>query len=386
MSVAYEAGSSVSDPRSPAPAPGTRRPAVLGALTSLRYLIALHVALYHFVRPFERWGALSAFFAAGYSGVSFFFVLSGFILTYAHAAEYEVGRGSLRRFWLARFARIYPVYALSVLLAAYVDRRLFVWPTERLALAANFVMVQAWSTRLIRNFNVPSWSLSCEAFFYLVFPFMLLKLRPASRVASVFTTLGLFIVAMLAPAWALLHYHLPAMHELPLTNVGYGEVLRIRRLPLLALPEFLVGISLGWFYLRGGVSARSAQVLTWAGGLLLCLALCFSGRLPYVFLHNGLLMPLQCAVILGLTGRHRVARWLSQPWLMVLGEASFSFYLIHLLLFELALEKFGVHTGIARAVLLILSISGISVLLYRYIERPSRRWLLLRFGAGARSA
>lgn len=226
---------------------------MLGALTSLRFPLALHVALYHTVRPFGRWGVFAPLMASGYSAVSFFFLLSGFILTYSHAAEYERGLGSARRFWMARFARIYPVYLLGVLLAAYVDRNLFAYSIERKALLASFVMVQSWSSRLVQNFYVPAWSLSCEAFFYLVFPFLLLRLRRSSRVACLWSIAACTAVAMAAPAWALWHYPSPAMHELPVTQAGYGQVLRIRRLPLLALPEFLAGMSLGWLYVQNGI-------------------------------------------------------------------------------------------------------------------------------------
>lgn len=372
----------LSDPRTPVKLPGASRPPVLGALTTLRYLIALHVALYHFVRPFERWGSAQAFMAAGYTGVSFFFLLSGFILTYTHAAEYQAGRGSAPRFWMARFARIYPVYLFAVLLAMYVQHHLLLYPMERRAVLANFFLVQSWSSRLVHNFNVPAWSLSCEAFFYLLFPFVALRLVRRSRAAYLWSIAGFVLMAMLAPLWGLLHYSSPAWHELPDTRVGYGEILRIRRLPLLALPEFLAGVSLGWLYVQHGISARLSQWLAWTGGAGLVLVLGISTHLPYVMLHNGLLIPVQCAVILGLSGQHWLTRVLSHPWLMVLGEASYSLYLIHLLVFFWMQDHFHLATSIAHAVWQIALITGFSLLLYLYAERPSRRILLQTFAAG----
>ena len=369
-------GLPLGDPRSPAVVPGIPRPRILGALTSLRFLIALHVGLYHFVRPFTRWGLLLSFFGAGYTGVSFFFLLSGFILTYTHAAEYEAGRGRAKRFWMARFARIYPVYLLSVLLAGYVGHRMLAYPLERHAFGADFFMVQAWSSRLVRNFNVASWSLSCEAFFYLVFPFVVLRLRMRGRGAYLLGIAGWVLVGMAAPAWAWLHYRGPAMHEFPVTETGWGEVFRIRRLPLLALPEFCAGISLGWLYLQHGVGRRAARLLSWGGILALIVVLCGSQVLPYVFLHNGLLIPLQCAIILGLCGQHWLTRVLSHRWLMVLGEASYSFYLIHLLIFDWMGEHFHTPATIANALWRLPLIVAVSVLLYLYVERPCRRRLL----------
>ena len=91
----------ITDVRNPVPTPGVPRLPNIHALTSVRFLAALHVALYHMVRPFSQWGPLAGAMSVGYIGVSFFFVLSGFILTYSHAAEYESGRGNAARFWVA---------------------------------------------------------------------------------------------------------------------------------------------------------------------------------------------------------------------------------------------------------------------------------------------
>src|SRR5260370_7164480 len=86
----------------------------LPALTSLRFFAALHVVFFHFlafkILPSEGW--LGQISSIGYVGVSFFFVLSGFILVYTYA-----GRDTpARDFWRARFARIYPAFAFSLLL------------------------------------------------------------------------------------------------------------------------------------------------------------------------------------------------------------------------------------------------------------------------------
>src|SRR5258708_9253144 len=83
----------------------------LPALTSVRFFAAFHVVIFHFqamqifIGPvwFQKLSSI------GYVGVSFFFVLSGFILVYTYAGRPLV----LKNFWRARFARIYPAYAFS---------------------------------------------------------------------------------------------------------------------------------------------------------------------------------------------------------------------------------------------------------------------------------
>ena len=87
----------------------------LPAVTSLRFFATFHVALFHMnemgALTGPRW--LKAFAGIGYVGVSFFFVLSGFILVYTYAGR-EI---RLHDFWQARFARIYPAYLFSLLIS-----------------------------------------------------------------------------------------------------------------------------------------------------------------------------------------------------------------------------------------------------------------------------
>ena len=89
----------------------------LRALTGIRFLAAYHVVLFHctdwvhWTNPWAR-----SFVGSGYVAVSLFFVLSGFILTYTHCGEEPPKPIALRPFYVSRFARIYPVYAVGLLL------------------------------------------------------------------------------------------------------------------------------------------------------------------------------------------------------------------------------------------------------------------------------
>ncbi len=92
----------------------------LRPLTGMRFLAALVVVFFHAVFTFDvrlpltSWG--SALLIRGYLSVDFFFLLSGFILSYCYTTTDGHIRGNARDFWVARFARIYPVYFLGLLL------------------------------------------------------------------------------------------------------------------------------------------------------------------------------------------------------------------------------------------------------------------------------
>jgi len=320
---------SATDPRSPAVTPGVAELPILAALTSVRFFAALHVALYHLVRPFSRWGFLAAAMGAGYSGVSFFFFLSGFILTYSHAKEYEAARGNFKKFFVARFARIYPVYFVTMIVSGIVYAAQFRSPIHIIAYVADLLLLQSWSMRMINFFNTNAWTLSCEAFFYLVFPFIFMAIRPKSQTRAIAWLAAFFALAMAAPLVLITLYPVPAWTESFAHVAGDGAVFTVSRLPALALPEFLAGVAVGWLFLRFKPAQKTAAFLAPLGALLLAAALLAADRLPYIALHNGLLIPIYTVLVLGLSQTNRLTRLLSGRVLILLGEASYAFYLIH---------------------------------------------------------
>ena len=160
--------------------PSTRTP--LPALTGLRFFAALAVAVYH-LWQYDAWNApawVERVVGHGSVAVTLFFVLSGYILTY----RYVDGGGlstSSRRFWQARLARIVPVYVLGLVMSfpvvmALAKRSGVPVSTEMVKGAAALLMVQAWWPDWALSWNPPSWSLSVEVFFYVLFPVVVLLL------------------------------------------------------------------------------------------------------------------------------------------------------------------------------------------------------------------
>ena len=367
----------IMDARSPGHTPGVPRLPNIKALTSIRFFAALHVALYHMVRPFSLWGPLAPAMSVGYTGVSFFFLLSGFILTYSHAREYESGKGNPLKFWIARFARIYPVYLVSMIVAGYLSRSQFHNKIHILAYLADLLMLQSWSIRMVNFFNVPAWSLSVEAFFYLVFPFIFLRLRPSTAKRAIFTLAVMWLLALAVPLLCLKLYSAAAWTEnANSTLAAANQIFRVRRLPILALPQFLAGISLGWLYLHFRPRPKTASFLAAAGIVCLAVTLMLANHLPFVVLHNGLLLPFFSMIILGLAESNWLSRLLSIPVLVLLGEASFSLYLVHFIYNDWVKSTFMASDTILGAVWKLAVVIPISVLLHLCVERPCRRVIL----------
>src|SRR5947209_15296669 len=166
-----------------------RRPARLDALTGLRFWFAFLVVVHH---SLQHWFGSQIYPVAdfGYIGVDFFFVLSGFVLTWSWRPDV-----SARRFWWNRVARIWPLHLTTMVIALVLVADQVSRPGV-LGTLANLVLLQAWvpDQHVYFGYNAVAWSLSCEVFFYLSFPVLA---RAISRL-SARARLGLVAVVVLA--------------------------------------------------------------------------------------------------------------------------------------------------------------------------------------------
>lgn len=363
----------------------------LPALTSLRYLAAVWVAIFHAqaMRAFFGPEWLQPIGMVGYLGVSFFFVLSGFILVYTYA-ERVVSR---REFWQLRFARIYPAFLFSLLLAApgffYVCLKMdvaktvpeWIWPAAHLKIAAitTLAMVQTWIPQNSMAWHMPTWSLSNEAFFYLLFPFLLPVFGRFSRkqllvILSLGFGFGLAVTVLynvVNPDGAL------ALDPHAIAPWQYF----VKFNPLLRLPEFLMGMACGVLFLRSKPSRRLAWPLILGGVAMVAITATVLHRNPFLLLQAAVVGPAFAAIIYGVALRPTGGRVLEGSFFVLLGDASYSFYLLH----TMVLGAFGgfFHNGAGTLrhqnplwfLLPIATITVISLLVYRFIEQPMRRVL-----------
>ena len=204
----------------------------LGSLTAIRFVAAMHVVLFHE----SHWTGHIVFFPlaarivnSGYTSVTLFFVLSGFILAY----NYERVR-SRRDFWVARFARIYPVYFLSLLPPLLITPHWSYHPHPGpLGLALTFCLLQAWWPPLAFSLNQAAWTLSVEALFYASFPFLLPWIQGLRRQT--------FILLQMA---YLLLLCLPALMGLKVSTASAGFQFAVwleGTFPLVRLDAFVLG-------------------------------------------------------------------------------------------------------------------------------------------------
>jgi peptidoglycan/LPS O-acetylase OafA/YrhL len=356
----------------------SQRPEKIHALTSLRFFAALFVVCYHTINSrFPPWvpraSYLGNFFSLGYISVSFFFLLSGYILSMVYLRR----NGPVQRstFYAARFARVYPLFFLTLVLDTpnLLLPRIATYGAKSAVLktvvtfAGNTAMLQAWFLRL-RGINNPNWSLSVETLFYLSFPFLgvaLWKLRGAGLwlAAAIFYVGGQTVVWMVG-------------HQFPESFTYYFAPLH--------LSTFALGILLArWQVLERKKQTGPPRVPRLAAPIVVVLALCCFGVVVYfapnaqnAMLGDGLLAPLYAAVIWAFSHSEWLpARILSARWLVVLGEASFGLYLIHTPIFHV-FEHYRWHQIPALSPVYLALCIGLSVLSFYYFESPMRRWIM----------
>jgi peptidoglycan/LPS O-acetylase OafA/YrhL len=354
----------------------------LPALTGLRFVAALGVVFFHrgqdFVAAYgPAW--LRPVAASGYVGVSLFFVLSGFILAYTYFDRRECPPRP-RPFYEARLARIYPVYLLGLAIALPFGLRDLLrlpGPGEQARAAAAWgaetLLLQGWHPETACGLNCPGWSLSVEVFFYALFPFLGFAFYRSVRAHLALLPL-LTALAVLPPAL----YHVTQPDGLARVDASTHTFLvsLVKYNPLLHLPEFLLGIVVAGLHFAW--RARSGP-WTWPlwPALIVFAALLHGPSLPHLVLHNGLLAPVFGWLILTLARPEPyVSRLLAWRPLVLLGEASFSLYIVHMPLWMWYASVGKRLLGGERPALdfpLYLALSlGASLLLYRAVELPAR--------------
>ncbi len=363
----------------------------LPAITSIRFFAALHVVIFHLhaikVAAGPQW--YQNFASIGYVGVSLFFVLSGFILVYTYANR----ETPARTFWRARFARVYPAYIFSLIVTLpffiYVifvmplqpggNMDMFVWPKHHPLASALLVpsLLQSWIPGAALAWNSVAWSLSVEAFFYLIFPALIVVLlRKRNSTLMSLLLVSWAISLAITVGYTLLKPDGVAFVDDNMLGLTWLNVVKFN--PLARLPEFLMGACCGFLFVRNSVNRKWATPLAVAGLAGFIGVAAFSSHIPYPMIHSGLLAPAFAAIIYGIALRPAWARVLEFKPLVLLGDASYSLYLLHSVVLPMFFQpdfQHPKHYFVWQILLGVFIAIAVSVAVYLGIEEPLRRKL-----------
>jgi len=291
-------------------------------LTFTRFLAAIAIVIFHYgaaVFPFSH-GAISFLVSQANCGVSYFFVLSGFIMIVAYGGQEHIDS---KDYLKNRFARVYPLVALSALpyffIALKSDRVSF---TDVLL---NLTTLQSWIPGKATAGNYPLWSITVEVFFYLYFPLFFNKLYKRFSLVSI-TVLALVLLAV---SVGVQHYLVSSGAVDVANDAGHDLVFYF---PPMHLAQFVVGNVAGLHFLRNKAAKRNYDLPVLLCVVLLVVAL----KLQLLDYHNGGLALVFAAFIYFLAANTGfITKVLNRKPLIFLGEISFAVYVLQAPVFSI---------------------------------------------------
>ena len=395
-----------------------QRQGQLDSLTGLRFFAAMMVFVNHVLFAFPDLSTeglvRDVFEPLGTAGVCFFYVLSGFILTYVYSSRSEPL--SIREFYLKRIARIWPLHLTTMLIVLFgvvtlryqLDR-----PQGAAQIVANAFLLQTWwpEYRWVFCINGPSWSLSNEAFFYFVFPWLVTGGAVAfGRKFVAFIVAGIVALAglSLVPTSVLSESSIKCLIQ---TN------------PLVRLFDFMTGMACGFLYLircqrfadstdpstnssskrfrTPGFAVPAIHIGALLGAVIFFLAINRSvGERGFLYTHGlnvrntwlsvSATAPAFAITIFAYAWRTSwVSRFFGSRLMVYLGEISFAFYLIHQAILTVLSRQTLADSPNAIGWLVVsalfLSLAA-AMLLYHLVELPSRAGMIRVFSRAGSSS
>jgi peptidoglycan/LPS O-acetylase OafA/YrhL len=336
-------------------------------LTFTRFLAAISIVIFHY-------GQKSFLFNNNFVGfivekadvcVSYFFILSGFVMMIAYADKAFI---SAKQYLINRLARIYPVYFFAILIMLFLQIRLHT--VDYVGLIYNVFMIQVWIPSKIASINPPGWSLCVEMLFYLTFPFIFNKCFRKIRLEKLIFWIVLF--------WILSQIVFQKLWFMSLKNDSQ-LINFLMNSPLLRINEFLIGNLAGYLFTEKLKSKNgNYDFLIIVLISFIILALKFSMNLNF---HNGLLavffIPL---IILISLNNGFITKLFQSPSLVFFGEISFGIYILQHPVFTV-ISAYSVNKYLhltdatvvffLRLILLIMAASAS----YLYIEKPIQNFI-----------
>jgi peptidoglycan/LPS O-acetylase OafA/YrhL len=351
----------------------------LDALHGMRFFAAMHVVLIHFgVDRFDRvprWMYEIIFGAPPV--LTLLFVLSGFVVTYGYGEDLAAGKLEAKTFWIGRFARIYPLYA-----AAFALDLIMTAQHRSVREGSYFVGgvlyltgLQSWWPPYDHAFNGPGWTLSTELVFYMLFPWVVVRVLRMPRWQILAAMFVLWVYAVAVPLWVTV-----VNPDGPERPVMFFHDLA-RRCPLARVPDCLLGVGTAVLFLR----ARARGPIAYGGamaifGIVVSLTIVSKRYLWFgpacdLTIGNGALAPLFCLIIYGLSAGGIPSRILATPTLVHLGVSSYAMYI-----FQFPLEDFFETFVVPRwtetpwyLAQWIVVLVTFGVVVHDWIEEPLRR-------------
>jgi peptidoglycan/LPS O-acetylase OafA/YrhL len=349
----------------------------IGSLTAIRFFPIFAVMLDHVLR------------FTTHQAVSFFFILSGFVLALSHF-DINLERKTLIKFSVARVARLWPSHVICLLLLIFSCPEAFKLTNSQIPkFLTNLFLLQAWvpNLKIFFSYNAPSWASSVLIFTAVAFPVLAVTMRKSWQLAVALTAVPLIGLVVAC--------NIMALPEYSTTGLSMQGLLYIN--PLARVFEFAAGMAAAVAFrsisTRREWTGRDATMLEVTALALLAVTLATATQMQQAstawlgtagayWLRNvgSTLIPCSMLFIALALNKGFFARALDNRPMRFLGEVTFSIYMLHaVLLAYKSIHYPNADPMIGFVVWFFVLMIG-SIAMYKYVETPLRK-LIVRLGA-----
>lgn len=342
---------------------------MIKSLQSLRFIFAIMIFLHHFTV-----NGKGLFEAGGTCGVSFFIILSGVVMSLGYYEKCISSSFSYKKFVLKRIIRLYPLHLLCLI--AFIILNPYVLSLSGIVrLTPNLLLIQSWIPLQDIYFsgNAVSWCLSDMMFFYLIFPFLVRFINMSSNKKITFISMGIFQI------------YISAILYMPESKAH--RFLYIS--PIFRLVDFIIGIFIFNIYIKWGSIIRnrikglnviSMGIFTI---MFLCLIIAIFPKVHINYMYAFLyIAPIGLLILYSLIFENNKGGILSifkNMILLKMGEVSFSFYMIHILMIQFlnkVINKLDIIIAWEiKLIIYFIIISLTSLVIYNIFELPISKYL-----------
>jgi len=355
-------------------------------LTPLRGFAALWVAAYHFrmsMPGFARYD-ITKVLSKGYMMVDLFFIMSGFIILHVYGDDFsrQLAKGNVKKYFIARFARTYPLHFFTLGLLIVMTWISGHWSivNDPAAIPTNLLLLQSFGIHQLSTWNRLSWSLSAEWASYVVFPLLSISFNQSKRL-----TLMLIPILILATYISLLYF-------LPPKGIGNAQRLILHQLDVTYDYGFLrglAGFTLGMLCYEFYFNAHYRELFSSDLAAVIFISMTF--LYMYENVNDLLLIPALSGLTLCFASNcGRLHKYCSLTVLQLIGKVSYSIYLIQWFIATLfasllalpalkealpPLETASFLAGTLYEITYLLLLISFSCLTYYGIEKPFRNYI-----------